>query len=194
MNRHAFIFFVALLLVPLGLHGAQGPPMVGEPFPDIRLAVPENPDHRAYLGLSGKEPVSLRAIDAEVLLIEIFNMYCPHCQREAPAVNRFFQRVQQDPALNRRVKLIGIGVGNSLFEVDHFRKVYQVPFPLFPDPDYQIHKTLGEVRTPYFIGIRFGGNGESRVFYSQLGGSKSAQKLLEQMLQSAGLVPGGAKK
>jgi thiol-disulfide isomerase/thioredoxin len=192
MNRHAIVLFLTLLLAPLALQGAQSPTMVGEPLPDIRLAMPENPDHRDYLGLSGDGPVPVGSINAEVLLIEIFNMYCPHCQREAPAVNRFFQRIQQDPALNRRVKLIGIGVGNSLFEVDHFRKVYQVPFPLFPDPDYQIHKTLGEVRTPYFIGVRSGSNNDFRVFYSELGGSKSAQKLLEQMLQSAGLASGGS--
>jgi len=194
MNRHAIVLFLTLLLAPPALQGAQSPPMVGEPLPDIRLAMPEDPDHRDYLGLSGDGPVPVGSINAEVLLIEIFNMYCPHCQREAPAVNRFFQRIQQDPALNRRVKLIGIGVGNSPFEVDHFRKVYQVPFPLFPDPDYQIHKALGEVRTPYFIGVQIGKNGAARVFYSQLGGSKSAQKLLDQMLQNAELDSKGAAK
>lgn len=89
--------------------------------------------------------------------------------------------------LKNKIKLIGIGSGNSDFEVNFFRKKYEVPFPLFSDEDYSIHKAVGEVRTPYFIGVRLKKDGSSEVFYSKLGGFKSADKFLELMVKLSGL-------
>ncbi len=192
MQRKVAPIFMALLLATFPVAAADGPPIAGQLLPDIRLPAPEDPAQRTYLGLSAGETFAVPEIRADVLVIEIFNMYCPHCQREAPKVNAFFRKVQKTPSLREKVRVIGIGAGNSPFEVAHFRKVYQVPFPLFPDPDYVIHRALGEVRTPYFIGVRPGQDHAARVFFSKLGGSKSAEKLLEELIDQAGLTKKGA--
>ena len=102
-------------------------------------------------------------------------------------MNELYRSMQARKDLKNKIKLIGIGTGNSDFEVNFFRKKYEVPFPLFSDEDYSIHKTLGEVRTPYFIGVRLKSDGSSEVFYSKLGGFKDADKFLELMVKLSGL-------
>jgi hypothetical protein len=50
-------------------------PAEGAPLPTITLPAPKDADHVAYLGVSGKKEFSVADIPAEVVIIEIFNMY-----------------------------------------------------------------------------------------------------------------------
>ena len=165
------------------------PPEKGEILPEFTLSVPDNPVHRDYLGLSKGNNATFRIPDvkAGVVLIQIYSMYCPHCQRDAPNVNSLFNMIEGNPGLKGKIKIIGIGAGNSSFEVDIFRKKYNVLFPLFPDNEFEVHKCIGEVRTPYFIGVKIQEDGSHKVIYSKLGGIEKADEFLDLILKLSGL-------
>jgi len=179
------LLFLALSIYPV--YSYNNPLAEGKELPDIELTIPKNQEHQQYLGLTGEGTFKIPQIKAKVVIIQIFSMYCPHCQREAPTINEFYRKIETSKNLKGKVKLIGIGAGNSDFEIGFFRKKYEVLFPLFPDGDFSIHKKTGEVRTPYFIGLRIMDNGKATIFYSQLGGPKNAQQFLNKLIQRSGL-------
>ncbi len=172
MKKRSLIWTIlaCLLTLPASLAAEAPPPAEGGKLPDIRLAIPTDAAYQKYLGIKGDGTFSLHQIKAPVVIVEIFSMYCPHCQREAPSVNDLYTKIQQNEKLKDKVKLVGIGVGNSPFEVAYFKKTYSIQFPLFSDGEFVIHKQLGEVRTPYFICIKNHKDGGHTIFYSKLGG------------------------
>jgi len=118
----------------------------------LEFPMPESRRERTYLGLSGNDMFRLHRIKAETLVVEIFSMYCPICQGEAPKVNELYALIAKDPALKTKVKVLGIGVGNTPFEVDVFRKKFEIPFPLFSDEDFAVEKVSNQrIRTPTFL-------------------------------------------
>jgi len=161
-----------------------------EPLPQLVLPVPADEHHRTYLGLQvGGDGATFEVveIDADILLIELFSMYCPYCQAEAPVLNELYDKIQNNSSLKDRFKLIGIGVGNTTFEVEHFRNTYKIPFPLFPDDDFSIHKKIGEVRTPYFFAVGINKDGTHRILYSHAGRLENHDQFINMLLQRAGL-------
>jgi len=163
------------------------PPEEGGVLPMINLQVPQSDAARNYLGLSGEGFFTIPQIKAKVVIVEIFSMYCPHCQWEAPKVNELYWAVEKDSDLKGQIKIIGIGAGNSSYEVGIFRDNYQIPFPLFPDEDFIIHEAVGQVRTPYFIGVKINADGSHAVFYSKEGGFQEPLQFLKLILNLSGL-------
>jgi hypothetical protein len=51
------------------------PPAEGSVLPAITLPAPKDAAHQAYLGLTGKKAFTIEDIPAEVVIIEIMNMY-----------------------------------------------------------------------------------------------------------------------
>jgi thiol-disulfide isomerase/thioredoxin len=184
------VLFILILAFPT--FAASEPPAEGGPLPVIKLPIPKNPEEKSYLGLTGEGSFTIPKVKARVVIIEIFSMYCPYCQKEAPTVNELYNAIENNPDLKGKIKIIGIGAGNTPMEVDVFRKKFQIAFPLFPDVDYSIHKVCGEVRTPYFIGVRINDNGTHEVIYSKLGGLQDVNQFLELIRDRSGLKKEGS--
>jgi peroxiredoxin len=168
------LLFAILLVFTRGNGHAVQPPPVGGQLPDFELTIPDDGNERAYLNLPGgmnafgRGAFKVPQIEAPVVILQVFSMYCPHCQDDAPNVNALYELINRNPATKGKVKIIGIGAGNNPYEVGLFKKHYQIPFPLFPDANFSIHKKLSEVRTPYFIVIRIQSDGSHKVVYSHL--------------------------
>jgi peroxiredoxin len=187
------LFRIALsltLLLAAGIcQAAQQPgvPKAGDVLPSFSLTDPLNAAQRAYLGIADNDRFSLDQIPSDIVIVEIFSMYCPICQKEAPKVNRLYQAIEASASAKGRIKVIGIGAGNSAYEVQYFAKSYDVAFPLFADGDYSIHQKLGQVRTPFFIVLKRDAAGSQRVLYAQLGGFDQAAAFLKKIMSLAGM-------
>ena len=166
---------------------ANKPPEKGEVLPVINLPIPKSQDERDYLGLSGSGLFKIPQIKAKAVIVEIFSMYCPYCQKDAPGVNELYRLIENNPDIKNKIKLIGIGAGNSPYEVEVYKKTYHVPFPIFPDKDFAIHKACGEVRTPYFMVVKINEDGTHQIVHNQLGGYPGAESFLELVLKASGL-------
>jgi thiol-disulfide isomerase/thioredoxin len=131
---------------------------------DIQLAVPNQEGAAAYLGAKKGGLFRVGAILADTLLVEVFSMYCPYCQAEAPKVNKLFEMVSADPKLSGRVKFLAIGSGNTPYEVEMFQKKFGVKFPMTPDPDFTLEKCSNDrIRTPTFIILKKRGGKDFEV-------------------------------
>ena len=190
--KRTFLFIFALALWLLAAHGVATASMedwlaAGDPLPKITLLSPENPAHKEYLGLGSEASFQIPDIKAEVVIVEIFSMYCPHCQKEAPAVNKLYEMIENHPTAKGKIKLIGIGARNDMFEVDFFRKKYEIKFPLFDDEDYSKHEACGEPGTPFFFVVKNNKDGSSDVVHIQLGGFDSPESFLQTVIDQTGL-------
>lgn len=162
-------------------------PKKGEKLPAISLPVPKNSAEKIYLGLSKDGSFKIHQIKAEVILIKIFNLYCPMCLSTASAMSELHQQIENHPDFKGKVKLIGIGAGNSQSEVEAYKQINNIPFPLFPDQDFSIHKALGEVRTPFFIAIKINRDTSHEIVHTHLGGLTDIQGLLDLMYEAYGI-------
>jgi peroxiredoxin len=153
----------------------------------LRLPTPADPSHRGYLGVPPGETFALSDVQTKILIIEIFDFYCIHCQKEAPNVNRLYNRIEKDSLLKNHIKIIGIGFRNTPYEIAQFRKAYAVPFPLFADRSRVLSTQLEVRQTPTFIGWGYHAGGRVRPFLFAPGPIGDVERFLERTLRDSGV-------
>lgn len=186
MNRLAHALLLLLALALLATPALAAKPQVGDVLPDIEVKAQLKPGEAAYLGLApAAKSFRLSQIKAEALLVEVFSMYCPRCQAEAPAVNRVFERIMASPQ-GQKLKFVALGAGNSQFEVDFFRKKYQAPMPMIQDADYALHKAFMAVGTPSYFVLRAQPGGKGlKVLYFHEGMFEDENAFFDEVLRAA---------
>jgi len=194
MRRTMWAFALAVVVLCPGLARAGGaseaagsePLPVGAAFPDVSLGSDLPVAHRDYLGIAKKDgPVRLSHVTAPVVILEIFSMYCPHCQREAPVLNELYALLAKG-GHDGKVKMLGIGAGNSAMEVDIYRNKFQTPYPLVADQNFAVHDACGRVGTPYFYVLaKKPGESAYTVVLSRLGRMDSPESFAADVLAAA---------
>ena len=135
----------------------------GDLFPETSLQVPKDAAAREYLGLPEGETFTLSRVKADLVLVEILSVYCYSCKKQAPVYNQLFKLIESVPATKGRIKIIGIAAGNGDLEVKDFREKNKVPFPVIPDPQFEMHHAIGGSRTPFSIYVRQDSSGRPGI-------------------------------
>ena len=149
----------------------------GMNIPEFTLNAPDSEKARQYLGLKNVKSFCISEVPAKLVLLELYSLYCTACQRQAPIANKLYKFIQQDPDLSQDIRMIGIGAGNNQREVVAYKTRFRVPFPLFPDSHFQIHKKFGEPRTPFTVLVTNSG----KVLMTHSGIVKDLDKFLSEI-------------
>ncbi len=187
MRRMLTVLLVTLLAGP-----ATAAPLLqmGDPFPEVLMPSPADSAARQYLGLPAATTFTLSEVPGEVVLVEILNVLCPHCQRQTKPYNELYRRLQMDPATRCRVRMLGVAVGNTPEQIDDFVTVYGVLFPVVPDTRFHMHRATGGSRTPFSIYVRQGPAGKAGVVAgTQLGEDPAVDDLFAYLKDVAGMAP-----
>ena len=173
----ALIFAVAILLDhSVALSGPAKLPGPGTVIPAFSIPVPVSDADKAYLKIVGGDEFQPGNIAAETLLIEIFSVFCAACQFQLPYMNELYSKIEKDPELKGRAKMVGIGVGNNKWDIAYHKDSYK--FPIIADEDLEVHALVGAPATPFLIFARPYGHGRLLVVDSHLGTLKDSDKLL----------------
>jgi hypothetical protein len=154
----------------------------------LELASPSTADERVYLGLNA-DTFRLADVQADIIIIEFFSIYCALCAKEAPGVAELFRLAQKQSTPQRRITLLGIGAGSTAAEVARFQKLHNVPFPLVPDQKVIVARTMKMAITPGFIALKKQPDGSLIALHTRSGVLGPPQRFLDSALQAAAALP-----
>ena len=101
--------------------------------------------------------------NAEVVVVDFFDMYCHTCQSAAPHVNELHALVQKR-GLGSKISFYAIGWGNTEMEADLYRTRFRVPFPVIPDRELAISSRYGKFRPPLLLALRREGGNWKEIY------------------------------
>jgi hypothetical protein len=190
MRKKGFSVLLVLLLCILSLvvstsgKSSSKGTKLGDLFPSHAFPPPPSSQDLTYLGLTEQKPFSLGDVQAELIVLELLNIYCTSCQKQAPINNEIFALVEKDPIMKGKVKWMGVGVGNNANEVEFFRKSKDIPFPILTDTHFKLYEAIGGpggIRTPLTILVRKDDRGRGIVVDSHVGFRRDKDEIVEEI-------------
>ena len=149
----------------------------------IILETPSDPAMAAYLGIPpNRRYFKLTEIKTKVLVAEVFQSRCPHCQGLVPDLKRFHNLVDRS-GLSSKIKFVGFGYGEKAVNINDFGMRYAIPWPLFPDPGGHKIK-VEEIPVTFILEML---PGRDRVIYEFHGPLPKPEDLLEMISKAVDL-------
>ena len=166
---------ITILMLSLGSWSAYGSasaesdqlPGPGDILDAHAFVAPAEDVDAAYLGLAAKDRFFPAELQADVIILEVMNVYCASCQYMKPNMNELFTKINSEPDLKDHIKLIAVGVGNDRWDIAAAASSYD--FPLIPDEDYEFHRLVGQPPTPFLLFVRPYSQNRLVVMASHLG-------------------------
>jgi len=153
MNIRLLILLLCLFTAAPAL-AVTDPISFGDSFPEVPLQAPADPADRAYLGLETSVGFTPSQVGGELLIVEMLNVHCPHCQMQTASYNELYKLIEADDRTRGRIHMLGLAIGNVQSEIDTFRRAFKVPFPVIPDPHFKAWRAIGGTATPFTIYVR----------------------------------------
>lgn len=154
-----------LALAPAAPVRAASLPGPGDVLPPLVFQNCPRPEDRAALGVGDGPTFALADVRAGLILFEFFGVYCPVCFEQAPDFNRLVRSLSRDPATAGTVRVLALAAGATPMELEYARGEMKAAYPMCIDPDFSVHKQLGEPKTPFAMLLRPDGT----VLWSHLG-------------------------
>lgn len=127
----------------------------GDYFPPCVFTAADRERDFSYLGIVQRSAdFVLSDVRAEFILLKYYGEHCSQCVKEAPLYNRLFTMITQDDWLGPRMKMIGIGVGDSRRSVLRFRSAHGVAYPLLADERRTAFDSAGGGEIPLLYLLR----------------------------------------
>ncbi len=156
-------------------------PVVGSYLPEFQLEAPSSEKDMAYLGIDAGETFSINQLNCQLVLIEIVGVYCPQCHIQMPLFNKLFYRIKRDAEMFKKSRILAVAVGANPIEIAYFKEKHHIPYPVIKDPEFEIHKLLGEPRTPFIMLV----SSDKKVLFAHLGIIKDIDRFFLQIKRLA---------
>ncbi len=171
------LLILMVLLVFTAVPRAASRIDMGQSFPEVPLPQPESVAQQKYLGLEPGQNFTLSQVRGQVVLVEMLNVLCPHCQKQTLPYNNLYDMIQKDPQTRGRIVMLGVAVGNSDEQIEDFVDIYAVDFPVVSDRSFKLHMAVGGGPTPFSIYLRKEAGEPGVVAGTHLGEDKDMEDL-----------------
>ena len=94
---------------------------------------------------------------------------------QAPVLNVLFNKVQSDPKLKNKVKILAAAQGQDANNAKMWKVVQKVPFPVVPDTESKLGKALGF--SPYPVTVLLDKSG--KVVWVHIGSFENADEVFQ---------------
>ncbi len=114
-----------------------------------RLSLPDNVKAQNLPGISLQaNSFSIDELEASMVVLVVFDFYCPVCQKSAANIKRLAEEVA---ATTPGIPIIGIATGDTPLETQKFKDKFELPFPCASDRAKTMANYYHVERTPSII-------------------------------------------